>query len=787
MFRKLAIAMLASTSSFSVAAAQEVYDSTDAQTAGTVSAEASSSASTVEDAAEERTLNAVVVTAQRRAENAQDVPISMMVVPETELAKANIDNIENLPRLASGLYVQRSPQAANTRISIRGIGSYGNAAIEPSVGAYVDGVYIPRPGPLLSALNDIASVEVLRGPQGTLFGRNAAVGALNIKTNLPGNELGGSVGLAAGSFGKVRADGVLNLPVSDTVNTRFSALYDRTDGFGYNQYNNSDLGEEETLSLRGAADIELSGNLNWVVRGDYQKMTGDGTGPVTLMASTLTPEGRQNFIDRLNGLTPRLDTDYSRVVRQTPGNNLDSDQWGISSQLTWDIGDASVNLISSYRDWDYTQSDRDLTFTSADLIGRDGSFLSRSHSEELQYISPQTGDLTYVAGLYYFNEQYDIHTDYNLGTGYCNILMANAIPVLQAPCLAGPQQQAAITDFKQTTDSYAAYGQATYEFSPVWDVTVGLRYSRDEKTAQFYSEAANRAAAIIVVPDSADLSYSGDKVTYRLNSRYRPTSNTMLFATVSTGYKSGGFDTGAGSAFGTDRVFAPETVSNYELGIKSDWLNRTLTANATLFRMDVDDFQLRAYDGTAFSVRNAGSIRQQGAEFDLSWMPSQDLTLSLNGTHLDSEYTSFENAPGLPGFGGVQNLTGEEVPYSPEWQGTAIVDYRTPLLSDIDIGFNGRVSYTSDNDVGGGGDNNPQSIQEAFALVGATVTLYGRDDTWQVSLSGENLLDEDYCTGMYGQTFGGPLGLQNPETGGITQRCLLGQPQTFRISTKYRF
>ncbi len=783
MLGKFAVILLACASPLSIAVAQESADlpKDDPVVSSAASVE------TGDEEGAERVLKAVVVTAQRRSENAQDVPISIAVVPEEMLEQANVDNIESLPRLASGLFIQRSPQAANTRISIRGIGSYGNAAIEPSVGAYVDGVYIPRPGPLLSSLNDIGSVEVLRGPQGTLFGRNAAVGALNIKTNLPDSEFGGSVGLATGSFGKLKADAILNMPVSDKVNTRFSVLYDRTDGFGYNQISKSDLGGEETLSLRGVGDIELSPELNWIIRGDYQKQEGDGTGVVTLMGSTLTDQGRQNFIDRLNGLTPRLDTDYSTDVQQTPGNELDSTQWGVSSNLTWDIGDASLVLISSYRDWEYDQSDRDLTYTTADLIGRDGSFLSRSHSQELQFISPQDGALTYVGGLYYFHERYEIHSDYNLGTGYCGILMANVIPGLLAPCLAGPQAEAAMVDFRQTTDSFAVYGQATYELSDVWDVTVGLRYSKDEKDASFLSEAPNAAASIIVTADQADLAFSGDKVTYRLNTRYRLTDNTMVFATVSTGYKSGGFDTGAGSAFGDDRVFKPETVSNYELGVKSDWFDRTLTANATLFRMDVDDFQLRSYDGTAFSVRNAGSIRQQGVEFDLTWYPTEELTFTLNGTHLNSEYTSFENAPGLPGFGGVQDLTGEEVPFSPKFQGTGVVDYRTGFINNLDIGFNGRLSYTTDSDVGGGGDNNPQGIQEAYALVGATVTLYGQDDGWQVSLSGENLLDEDYCTGMYGQTFGGPLGLRNTTTGEITQRCLLGTPQSIRLGAKYRF
>lgn len=776
--KKTALVLLAGVSALAPAAAlaQEAAASVD-------ESEAVAQADVVDDS------GAIVVTAQRRSENAQRVPISLTAVTAATLEKATIDNIQSLPRVAPSLFVQRSPQAANTRISIRGIGSAGNAALEPSVGAYVDGIYIPRPGPLLAGLNDLAGIEVLRGPQGTLFGRNAAVGALNIRTNAPTGDFGGSLTLEGGSFGKLRAAGYINLPVADTAATRVAVLYDRSDGFGINLTDNQRFGAAETFSIRGSAKLELSPAIDWIVRGDFQRITGDGLNPVSLMASTLTPTARANIISRLDGLTPRLDTDYDRRVRQTSGGNMRDNQWGVSSELSWDLGGPSLRLLSGYRDWDTRQRDRDFSLTPADLMGRDATFSSRSHSQELQLVSPSGGKLTYVAGLYYFRENYRFGTTYDLGTGYCPILINNTRPALEAACNAGPARNAAVTDFGQITKSLAAYGQLTYAFTPEWDVTVGLRYSDDRKSAALFAAVPNPAAALVVAAGSSNLRYEGDKVTYRINTTYRPDRDVMLFATVSTGFKSGGFDSGQGSVVADpqSRIFRPETVTNYELGIKSEWFDRMLTANATLFRMDIDDFQLRSYNGTTFSVRNAGSIRQQGAEFELSVRPAEGLTLALIGTRLLSKYTSFRDAPGLPGFGGVQDLTGARVPYSPKWQGTGSIDYRTPITSSLDLGFNGRVAFMSDSDVGGAADNNPQGIQPAYALLGGRISLYGPDDRWQLAVSGENLANKKYCTGIYSQTFGPLLGLNDPVTGGSVQRCILGEPRTLRVSASVKF
>ena len=729
----------------------------------------------------------ITVTAQRRSESAQRVPISLTVLSAAALETANINSVQDIGRVAPSFYAYRAPQAANTRLSIRGIGSSGNSAIEPSVGAFVDGIYIARPGPLLAGLNDIASVEVLRGPQGTLFGRNASVGAISFHTTEPTNNVEGQVSGEYGSFDRVRLNGIVNLPVTADVATRFSVLYDRFDGYGYNLFDSKRFGNNDTLSFRGSVRANITPSLRWILRGDYQRQRGDGATPVTVDAATVTPVAATNFATRLNGLTPRLDNTYSYSVRQITGGILKDDQWGVASDLALELGDYTVRLLSGYRDWDNRQSERDISLTTADIFGRDATYRSKSHSEELQIVSPSNRPLTFIGGLYYFRENYKIGSQTNLNPGYCNIIIRNTMPARLAACLAGPQVNAANAQFGQVTESYAAYGQGTYKLTPAWDVTLGLRYSEDDKSGRIVSVTSNSAASILSAPDQANLAFKGGKLTYRVNTTYRPMNDVMVFATVSTGYKSGGFDSGTGNTLGTARVFQPETTMNYEVGLKSEFLDRHVTLNGTLFRMDVDQFQLRSYNGTFFSVRNAGSIRQQGLEFDITARPTRELTLGVSATRLASEYTDFRNAPGLPGFGGTQDLTGARVAFSPKWQGTASVNYRTKLTDTLSFGANSRLAFISDIDVGGAGDANPQAVQQGYALLGTRLSIFEPAERWELALSGENLTNKGYCTLKYSQTLNGPLGLNNPVTGGTVQRCVLGEPRVLRVSAKIRF
>ncbi len=273
----------------------------------------------------------------------------------------------------------------------------------------------------------------------------------------------------------------------------------------------------------------------------------------------------------------------------------------------------------------------------------------------------------------------------------------------------------------------------------------------------------------------------------------------LFFASFSTGYKSGGYNSGAGSPalssfdpggklISTKRVFGPETVRNYELGAKTQWLDRTLTANLTFYRMDISGYQDRAFDGTSFTVRNAGNLRQQGFELDLVARPSRNLTFTGSIAHLDSEFTRYPNAPGLPGLGGVQDLKGKPVTFSPEWTGRVGFDWTGAFGNGWSWDLNGNLSFVSDQYLGLVTDANRQTIEDGYALLGARFTVNGPNDRWSASIFGNNLTNTHYSPGNLYQVLDGAFGLRNGIFPGSTAvRRLHADPRTYGAAVTFRF
>lgn len=224
------------------------------------------------------------------------------------------------------------------------------------------------------------------------------------------------------------------------------------------------------------------------------------------------------------------------------------------------------------------------------------------------------------------------------------------------------------------------------------------------------------------------------------------------------------------------------------MGAKVDWLDKSLTTNVAVFRMDISDFQDRTFDGTSFVVTNAGKLRQQGVEFELVMKPTRGLRFNAAIAYLDSNFLSYPFASGLPGFGGTQDLTGKRSNFSPNWQGSLGAEY------DGDLGDSGmtwtlRTDYRfyGDQNVGSTTDANPQTVQDGYGLLSAGLTINGVDDRWSVGIFGENLTGANYCTSIAGQPLGGPLGVLDPVNGGTMQRCLVGAPRTYGVRASFSF
>ncbi len=503
--------------------------------------------SAAEDAA--AVSNEIIVTAQKRAESVQDVPISIVALSGESLQDANVLTVLDLGQVAPNFQSVRSSNTGSTRLGIRGVGSLANTLIEPSVAVFLDGVYVPRSGSILGAFLDIDGVEVLRGPQGTLFGRNASVGALSLKSALPRDEFSGEVSGEYGSFDRFRIAGHVNVPLSDNVAVRLAGMAQWLEGPWFNQLDGENYGGSDDVSFRATVKADL-GNLEWVVRADYTRLEGDGVANFDFDPDSVSP-ARLDFIRAAFNGGP--DTNLNdQVMNQFIAQGLVDENWGVASDASLDIGGGStLRLVNSYRVWTNDQLDGDIIYFPVSLASRRSLFDSKSHNHELQFISPERewlgGKFDMVAGLYYFAEDFALSEELNLGSSFCNVLVP-----------AGPGRTAcngfltstggtAATDQDvfQSVESFAAYGQGNVHITDALTLTLGGRWTQDTKDGT-YAQASSPFTQTLRAPEV--LTFPGikeDRFTYRVSLNYKPSTDLLLFGNISTGYKSSGYNSGA--------------------------------------------------------------------------------------------------------------------------------------------------------------------------------------------------------------------------------------------------
>ena len=748
---------------------------------------------------DQRRLTTVTVTAQKRAQDIQDVPISISAYGAEFIEESGVETLTDIALYSPNFSISQSSQKTNQRIIIRGVGSVGNNAIEPSVGVFIDGVYYPRSGSVVGNLIDLEAVEVLRGPQGTLFGRNTPMGALNIRTKSASRDgLESSLDLGFGSYDAFTLGGSVSAPINDAVAFRLSGKYNERGGFGDNLFTGEEFGAQDDFNLRGKLDFDFAPNFNVVVSADYGEVNSDGT-TIEFLNGTESPQ----FLGTIGALfgpdaTNLVTSDpFDHDIYQDHRDTLADEQWGLSVDAEYELGSGhTIKSITSYREWDADVFESALRLP-AQLFPRKTTYATETFSQEFQLLSPEGETFEYVAGLFFYDESYYIDQDFDFGAQFCIPVVAGlaGLPAAQG-CAVAPQIDVSDSEFNQDLQSVAAYGQGTWHVNDAWSLTLGGRYTTDDKTGDFTNAINNPfvVALSIRAPDSQlglDAGDYGDTdaFTFFANASYFPADDIMLFGTVSSGFKSGGFNSeGVFPALTREqRGFGPETTTNYELGIKSQLFDNTLQLNATLFRMDIEDFQDRAFDGISFITRNAGELRQQGLETDFVWAPLDQLTFTGGLSYLDSEFQDYQNASPLPG-GLPQDLTGQSAHFSPEWQGSLVADWSDDLTfwNGTEYFLRGETQYMGEHNAGGNTNQNPQTIQEAYQLFNARVGVRAHDGAWEVSAFGRNLGDEGYCRAIFAQPFGGQLGATNANNNTTAMRCAVGDPLTWGLQLKLK-
>ena len=655
-------------------------------------------------AQEQGYLEEIIVTAQKRAQNIQDIPVAVTALSGEHLVEHGITDMFDLQQTAPGLIVDQSQTATTANFSIRGIGtSSQNFGLEPSVGLYVDGVYRARQSSLINELADVERVEVLRGPQGTLFGRNSSAGAVLLNTVAPHHEAGGYFELTYGNLDLFSANGAFGGSLIDGVlAARVTGFTSSRDGFV------DALGEGESLindrnRQGGRAQILYTPTdaVSLRVILDYSDIDEVCCAAATFRNNYFSFNGQPGSDALLAGLgIPLLDedqfTDYVVQVNDVPlSENEDS---GVSAELNWDITPVStVTSITAYRTFN-TTDDADVDFSAADIASRFNRGESEMFSQELR-LAGSSGRIDYLVGAYYFTQDLNSWTTTGLGRDFeafvlngtpqlgelvngLNLLSAFTGGLIPRAGPLVPPGGSARDVMLQDHEAWAVFSQVDFQVLEQWRLSAGLRYTDEKKdlTGRFTQDNAGPAPDLTAIGTNlflasqglaplnpallAPLAYPGwgfylqpvfaprpdvdetledDRVTWNARLSWTPNDDMLVYAGYATGFKSGGTNTDRIPAM-FSQVFGAEKTDAFEVGAKLAFPQHNLRVNLALHYTTIEDFQSNAFTGTGFNLRNAGELEARGGELEVAWVPVAGLV--LNGAYIynDTEFKEFEQA-----------------------------------------------------------------------------------------------------------------------------------------------
>ena len=656
--------------------------------------------------ANEMVLEEIIVTAQKRSESVQEVPVAISAFSAEMVANTGVDTINDLIPMIPGLNGSSAGIATNSW-GIRGISTNDwSAGSEPSVGVFIDDAYIGRNVLATGAFFDIAQIEVVKGPQGTLFGRNSSVGAISLTTNKPADEDSLDVGLAAGSEGQRGYNLVANMAGDNGLAVRFAYHGSRLDGI-WEDVPNSRNAFTDRDDMRLSASWDVSENLDALLTYSRSDSSSNMGGTYNAGLSTVAPG--EEFPDQIAKSTEDAEA-------------AESD--GISMRLVWNLGnDMTLTSITDRRSFDYSYAqDADGTADDALIdavfaIGAGGSSLEfgnvtvqDSFSQEFR-LNGSTDNSDWFVGVSYFNEDIAESTRLDLiGTALGMAVLAQDLTLT-----------------KGETKALGIYGDVTWSVTDQFNLTAGLRWSDDEKSWCTDGDAGIFLIAVITLEELC-ATQSWSEVTPRLVADYSLSDDVMLYASVSKGYKGGGFNTAAADFDGDfvgDAVagFNPEINQAYELGLKSTMANGRMQFNAALFSNDYEDLQLLSATLGGILVENAAEADTQGLELEWTYLATENLTLRANMAVLDSEFTAGA-------------FSGNDLPYAPGNSATVSASYQQGAINYF-------VMYTKQDDFFYDAGNLLE--ENGYALLSAKVSYAPEGSNWDMGISVQNATDEDYA------------------------------------------
>ncbi|CAN5226423.1 TonB-dependent receptor [soil metagenome] len=705
------------------------------------------------------TIADIVVTAQRRSESAQNVPISVTALSSSQLEASGVVSLPQIAQLTPGLQFQ-AIGSANVPF-LRGVGSTSTIiGSEAATAIYVDGVYLSNQSIAYMSLPNIESVVVSKGPQGTLFGRNATAGVIQITTRRPSHDT--SVELRAGyaNYGTTEATfyGTTGLGSNAAIDLSLSHMR-QGDGWGKNLFDGSDIYTRSDVMARSRLAIDFGADTNLTLSGDFERIKGQAGFANRLPNGNEVGPAERGLLSGVSYTGGFYDADYN-----FPSYSRTS-TYGASASLEHSFGGVEFRSITAFRKTDVYQS-VDFDFTPASNAALILPIRDKTFSQEFQLLSSDGNKsaLKWIVGAYYYFQDARYVDGQQFGTLF-------TLP----PALAGSPTQVINFNSQQKTNSFSGFGQATYAVSDKANLTAGLRYTSDERCLD--ATQANPAFTTPLLPLTQRACQTFPKVTWRGVADYHIAPDVMVYAQYSRGFKSGFFNAQSlQSAPGTPRstplAVRPETLDAYEVGVKSDLFGRRARLNVSAFYYDYKDLQVNAFiDPTNRITINAASAQVKGVEAELTARPVRGLELSLSGAYLDSRYDSFPGAPAftprsVPPFGlavSQSNAEGNRLPNAPNFSGTAAATYTYTLADLGKITLNGTAYYN------GGYFFDPQNRlkQPEHVLLNASIRWSLPGDRYSVSVWGNNLTDRHLFATINPNASGDAITPAAPRTYGI--------------------
>jgi iron complex outermembrane receptor protein len=706
-------------------------------------------------------LEKIIITAQRRSQNLQEVAVAVTALSSENIEKSGIHDMTDVATKVPGLTFSSFSPGQNI-LALRGASSNDDGAgTDSSVAVFIDDVYLGRVSNVNPELFDLERIEVLRGPQGTLFGKNTIGGAINIVSKTPNaDEFEGKIKASLGNFGLQEIGGLITGPLSENWAGKVSFNTRKRDGWVDNVVLNKKQKNDNAQVARGQLQYH-DNDFTALLSADYNQL--DVEDSARIPVDTGEPGDPAIWAANVPGSYAELCAGKGPECAAGPVDGfVKKDAWGVSAKLVWDFDSGEFTSITAYResenDWNMDSTGTPASSLPSSVFGQvnDDIFdVSEQFTQEFRWVSSINEDMHYVSGLWFSKEKTDRTECFD------NDATASDCTV---------DADGGLTDwYRQVneTTSYAAFGQLDWDLDDAWTFTLGGRYSYDEK------EIDNEAIAgdFVVINQTFTNSVKDDWSAFTLKASlaYQISTGTNVFFTYAEGFKSGGFAAAPQDIEFTNPLEQEES-TNFELGLKSD-LTDSFRLNAALFYTEYEGLQIQTFGplttGAAFGTFqtfNAGDANIAGIELEATWLITENLTLSGFYAYQNSEFDN-TNIPGSA----FPNQDGQDLMRTPEVKYNIDLDYFIAMNSGAEVNVNVNYRFTDDQRA----ELEPWAVQPKFNLLDARVTWTNSDDTFDVSLWGKNLTDEKYITHLYGLA--------------SSIVAVYGDPRTFGVTASYRF